>query len=43
MFLEIDGIKGDSADDVHKQWIEISSYSHRISQPVGGALSAQGV
>ena len=43
MFLQIDGIKGDSADDAHKQWIEINSYSHRISQPVGGALSAQGV
>jgi len=43
MFLKIDGINGDSTDDVHKQWIEISSYNHRISQPVGGALSAQGV
>jgi type VI secretion system secreted protein Hcp len=43
MFIKIDGINGDSADDKHKQWIEIHSYSHRISQPVGGALSAQGV
>jgi len=43
MFLKIDGINGDSADDAHKQWIEIVSYSHRISQAVGGALSAQGV
>ena len=43
VFLKIDGINGDSTDDKHKQWIEISSYSHRISQPVGGALSAQGV
>jgi len=43
MFLEIDGIKGDSADEKHKQWIEISSYSHHISQAVGGAISAQGV
>jgi type VI secretion system secreted protein Hcp len=43
MFLKIDGINGDSTDDKHKQWIEINSYSHRISQPVGGALSAQGV
>jgi len=43
MFLKIDGINGDSTDDQHKQWIEINSYSHRISQPVGGALSAQGV
>jgi len=43
MFLKIDGINGDSADDKHKQWIEVNSYSHRISQPVGGAISAQGV
>lgn len=43
MFLKIDGINGDSSDDAHKQWIEVESYSHRISQPVGGALSAQGV
>ncbi len=43
MFLKIDGINGDSTDDQHKQWIEIVSYAHRISQPVGGALSAQGV
>jgi len=43
MFLNIDGIKGDSTDDAHGQWIEIESYSHSISQPVGGALSAQGV
>jgi type VI secretion system secreted protein Hcp len=43
MFLKIDGINGDSSDDAHKQWIEVESFSHRISQPVGGALSAQGV
>ena len=43
MFLKIDGINGDSADEKHKQWIEIVSYSHRISQAIGGAISAQGV
>ena len=43
MFLKIDGINGDSTDDKHKQWIEINSYSHRIHQASGGALSAQGV
>ena len=43
MFLKIDGINGDSADDAHQQWIEITSYSHRVYQPVGGAISAQGV
>lgn len=43
MFLKIDGIQSDSEDDAHKKWIEVVSYSHRISQPLGGALSAQGV
>ena len=43
MFLEIDGIKGDSTDDAHKGWIEIESFSHSIAQPPGGAMSAQGV
>lgn len=43
MFLNIDGIKSDSTDAAHKQWIEVVSYSHGMSQAVGGALSAQGV
>jgi type VI secretion system secreted protein Hcp len=42
-FLQIDGIKGDSSDDAHKNWIEVENYSHSISQPRGGASSAQGV
>lgn len=43
MFLEMDGIKGDSADEGHKKWIEIQGFAHSISQPMGGAVSAQGV
>ena len=43
MFLKIDNIQGDSTDDGHKKWIEVVSFAHRISQPSGGALSAQGV
>lgn len=42
-FLQIQGIKGDSADAKHKGWIEVEAYSHRISQAVGGHASAQGV
>jgi len=42
MFLEIDGIKGDSEDDGHKEWIEVDSYQHNVHQPLGGAGSAQG-
>jgi type VI secretion system secreted protein Hcp len=39
MFLKIDEIPGESTDDKHKEWIEILSYSHGVSQPsrvVGG-------
>ncbi len=42
MYLQIDGIKGDSTDDAHKDWIEVVSYSHGISQPSGASLSAEG-
>jgi len=41
-FLEIDGIPGESTDDRHKDWIEILSYSHGISQPASGSLSSGG-
>ncbi|HOM28861.1 MAG TPA: type VI secretion system tube protein Hcp [Deltaproteobacteria bacterium] len=46
-FLKIDGIPGESTDDKHKDWIEILSYRHGISQPAtasassGGARSAE--
>jgi type VI secretion system secreted protein Hcp len=39
MFLKIDEIPGESTDDKHKDWIELLSYSHGVSQPsrvVGG-------
>ncbi len=42
MFIQMDGIKGDSTDEKHKDWIEVLSYSHSISQATGGASSAQG-
>jgi type VI secretion system secreted protein Hcp len=42
-FLKIDGIQGDSADEKHLDWIEVNSFHHGISQPAGGASSAQGV
>lgn len=46
MFLKLDGIPGESVNDKHKDWIELLSFSHGISQPasasatVGGASSA---
>jgi len=38
-FLQIDGIKGESTDKDHKDWIEILSYSHSIA-PAGPAVGA---
>jgi len=35
-FLKIDGIPGESTDSKHKDWIEILSFSHGLSQPSGG-------
>ena len=32
-FLKIDGIAGESLDDKHKDWIEVLSYGHGVSQP----------
>ena len=42
MFLQIEGIEGDSTDAAHTKWIEVESYNHRLSQPSGGSASAQG-
>lgn len=41
-FLKIDGVPGESTDDKHKDWIEILSYSHGLSQPSAGARSTGG-
>ncbi len=43
MYLKIEGIKGDSTDSKHKDWIEVQSFTHSINQATGGATSAQGV
>jgi len=41
-FLQIDGIPGESTDDKHKDWIEVLSYSHELSQPSSGRVSDGG-
>jgi len=41
-FLKIDGIKGESTDDKHKDEIEILSYSWGSSQASGGVRSQGG-
>jgi type VI secretion system secreted protein Hcp len=41
-FLKIDGIPGESTDDKHKDWIEILSYSHGLTQPSSATASSAG-
>ena len=41
-FLKIDGIPGESTDSKHKDWIEILSFSHGLSQPSSGSRSSAG-
>lgn len=41
-FLKIDGIPGESTDDKHKDWIEILSYSHALTQPSSATASSVG-
>ncbi len=36
-FLQIDGIKGESTDDKHKEWIEVLSYNWGVSQTASTA------
>jgi type VI secretion system secreted protein Hcp len=41
-FLKIETIPGESADDKHKDWIEVLSYSTGISQSSSGSSSTAG-
>lgn len=41
-FLKIDGIPGESSDDRHKDWIEITSFSHSLEQPASATASSAG-
>jgi type VI secretion system secreted protein Hcp len=41
-FLKIDGIPGESTDEKHKEWIEIVSYNHGVSQMGSGDRSTGG-
>lgn len=41
-YLQIEGIKGESADDKHKDWIEISNVSWSVHQPRASSVSTAG-
>ena len=42
VYLHIDGIKGESADDRHKDWIECKSVSWAVQQPRSATSSTGG-
>jgi type VI secretion system secreted protein Hcp len=41
-FMKIATIPGESTDDKHKDWIELLSFSHGVSQPAAGSVSGTG-
>lgn len=41
-YLQIDGIKGESADSAHQGWIEITSAHLGVTQPKSGSASTAG-
>jgi type VI secretion system secreted protein Hcp len=41
-YLQLDGIPGESADDKHKDWIEVLSFGHEMLQPVSSTKSSAG-
>ena len=42
VYLQIDGIKGESADSVHKDWIECKSVQWEVLQPKSATASSAG-
>ncbi|WP_295993393.1 type VI secretion system tube protein Hcp [Rugamonas sp.] len=42
VYLQIDGIRGESADDKHKDWIECKSVNWGVSQPKSATASTGG-
>ncbi len=41
-FIKIDGIPGESTDEKHKDWIEVLSFNHAITQPASATASSAG-
>jgi type VI secretion system secreted protein Hcp len=42
VYLQVEGIKGESSDDAHKGWIECSSVNWALSQPKSATSSTAG-
>jgi len=41
-YLQIDGVPGEATNDKHKDWLELISFSHEISQPVSSTRGSAG-
>ena len=41
-YVKIEGVDGESTDDAHKDWIEITAYDHTVSQQTVGSVSSNG-
>ncbi len=41
IFLNVDGIPGESLDDKHDEWIDVISFSHSISQPTSSLTTTR--
>jgi type VI secretion system secreted protein Hcp len=41
-YLQIDGIKGESNDEKHKNWIEVSNVTGSVHQPRATSVSTAG-
>ena len=37
MYMQIEGLKGESTDSEHKDWIELLSFNHAIKQPASAS------
>jgi type VI secretion system secreted protein Hcp len=42
IYMQIDGLKGESTDSEHKDWIELLSFSHSIAQPASATATSAG-
>ncbi|MDR2015246.1 MAG: type VI secretion system tube protein Hcp [Azoarcus sp.] len=42
VFVQIDGIPGESLDAEHKDWIEVLSFEHSMEQPASASASSAG-
>ncbi len=42
IYLKIDGVPGESTDSDHKDWIEVLSFNHGITQPSSATAASAG-